>query len=328
MAAHLPFRRLTTVIAPVVVSAFVATSVAGTPQKDAQPDRPRARANLAELWAEPPAGRDLFFGVGGRRLQPDARQLFTVIEIKANGFSNGYIVKDEAKREWSAKLPPEGPTEVVASRILWGIGYHQPPVYLLDKWRASGATEPNPQQPARFREKAPRFHGLKDKSDWSYYDNPFLNSQPLKGLLVLQAMLGNSDLKDQQNVVYELDTPVEGAKRWFVARDLGQTFGRTGRFDPPRGDIEAFEQTPFIRSVDGDRVTLEYHGRHEALFEHITVTDVRWICQRLSRLTNRQWQDAFRAGGYEPQIANRFIHRFKAKIAEGLALRASRGGPS
>jgi len=29
---------------------------------------------------------------------------------------------------------------------------------------------------------------------------------------------------------------------------------------------------------------------------------------------------AFRAGGYAPEMANRFIRRFKQKIEEGLAL--------
>jgi hypothetical protein len=37
-------------------------------------------------------------------------------------------------------------------------------------------------------------------------------------------------------------------------------------------------------------------------------------------LTDQQWQDAFRAGGYAPELANRFIRRFKQKIDEGLAL--------
>jgi hypothetical protein len=310
-------RRIVIFLSSVFVAAALVHGSAATDQNAA----PQPRAALAELWSAPPAGRDLFFGVGGRRLQPDPHQLFTVTEIKANGFSQGYIVVDESRREWSAKFPPEGPAEVVASRILWGTGYHQPPVYLLSGWRAADAPEPNPQRPARFREKKPAFHGIDEKGDWAYDDNPFLGSRPLMGLLVLQAMLGNSDLKAQQNVVYEYPTPVEGARRWFVARDLGQTFGRTGRFDPPRGDIEVFEQTPFIRGVAGTLVTLEYHGRHKELFEHITVADVHWICQRLAGLTDRQWHDAFRAGGYERPLADRFIRRLKAKIAEGLAIR-------
>src|SRR6187455_2917910 len=55
-------------------------------------------APLAELWSPPPAGRDLFFGVGGRNLQPDIRSVFTVMEIKARGFSDGYTVVDERHR--------------------------------------------------------------------------------------------------------------------------------------------------------------------------------------------------------------------------------------
>jgi len=279
----------------------------------------------AELWSPPAADRNLFYGVGGPDLQPPIRSVFTVTEIKASGFSDGYVVVDDSHRHWSVKLPPEGSTEVVASRILWGIGYHQPPIYLLDRWKASGATEPNPQRPARFRERKPPFHGLHDTGPWSYYDNPFAGTQPMNGLLVLQAMLGNSDLKDSNNAIYELDRPLEGAARWYIARDLGQTFGRTGRLDPPRGDIDAFERTPFIRGVTGRYVQLEYEGRHKELFEHITVDDVRWICGRLAALTDGQWRDAFRAGGYQAPIASRFIHRLKAKIAEGLALQSSKG---
>ena len=57
-------------------------------------------------------------------------------------------------------------------------------------------------------------------------------------LLVLQAMLGNSDIKDDNNAFYELAEPFEGAKSWYVARDLGQTFGRTGVIDAPRGETD------------------------------------------------------------------------------------------
>ena len=48
---------------------------------------------------------------------------------------------------------------------------------------------------------------------------------------------------------------------------------------------------------------------------------MRWICGRLQRLSDAQWRDAFRAGGYPPDDAERFIRRLKQKIAEGLALK-------
>ena len=278
---------------------------------------------LAQLWIAPERGRDLFHGVGGKRLAPDPAARYTVIEIKRGGFSRGYTVTGPGKREWSAKFPPEAGTEVVASRIHWGLGYHQPPIYLLREWAAEKATSPNPQLPARFREKDPDLQGLEAGDPWSYYQNPFVGTRQMNGLLVLQAMLGNSDLKDEQNVVYTLERELEGATRWYVARDLGHTFGRTGMIDAPRGDIEVFEETPFISGVENGRVRLEYRGRHKTLFDDNRPADVRWLCERLDALSDQQWQDAFRAGGIERQAADRFIRRMKQKIAEGLALKDS-----
>jgi len=48
--------------------------------------------------------------------------------------------------------------------------------------------------------------------------------------------------------------------------------------------------------------------------------DVRSACERLGKLTDAQWRDAFRAGGFEPSVAERFIARLKVKIEEGLKL--------
>ena len=281
---------------------------------------PPTREQMAELWVEPERNRDLYWGVGTQRLAPDPAAVYKVLEVKRGGFSMGLTVEGPGKRKWSAKMPPEAPTEVVASRILWGVGYHQPPIYYVGKWNADEAPYPNPQLPARFRESKPDLYGLDDKDIWSYYRNPFVGTRELNGLLVLQVMLGNSDLKDAQNALYELTQKFEGASRWYVARDLGQSLGRTGVIDAPRGDPKVFEETPFIKGMAGEYVRFEYRGRHGALVDHMTAADVRWICERLQRLTDRQWNDAFRAGGYAPQVADRFIRRFKQKVQEGLAL--------
>lgn len=284
-------------------------------------DAPPTAEQLAQLWVAPEPNRDLYYGVGGKRLAPDPSVKYTVIEIKRGGYSRGYTVLGPPDREWSVKFPPEAGTEIVASRLFWGIGYHQPPIYLLQEWTAEKATSPNPQLPARFREKDPALNGLDAGDSWSYYENPFVGTRQMNGMLVLHAMLGNSDLKDAQNVIYTLEKPHEGATRWYVARDLGQTFGRTGLIDPPRGDIDVFEETPFIRGVENGKVRLEYNGRHEVLFENITPADVRWICERLNALTDDQLQDAFRAGGYPKVTADRFIRRLEQKIAEGLQVK-------
>jgi hypothetical protein len=280
-------------------------------------------ADLAELWVEPETERDLYHGPGGRAMAPDPAVRYQVVSVKIGGFSEGYDVRDPSGREWSAKFPPEASPEVVASRLHWGLGFHQPPIYLLREWHADGASAPNPQLPARFREEEPDFHGLEEQDSWAYGDNPFQGTRALTGLLVLQVMLANSDLKPSNNSIYTLDEPLEGAGRWYVARDIGHTFGRTGVFESPRGDVEAYESTGFIREVEGTRVLLDYAGRHSELFTEVTVDDVRWICERLARLTEQQWQDAFRAGGYEPGMAARFIRKLKSKVSDGLALPAA-----
>jgi hypothetical protein len=311
-----------------ILTAFVAIGIAATGCRARvvqPPESAPTAARVAELWVQPTSARDLFYGPGGRQLAPDPSGRFEVIAIKLGGFSEGFTVRDHQDREWSAKLPPEAYTEVVASRIHWAVGYHQPPIYFVREWQATGATAPNPQLPARFRQKNPDFHGIDEKGAWSYYENPFVGTRQMNGLLVLQAMLGNSDLKDSNNSVYELKEAAEGARQWYVARDIGHTFGRTGRLNAARGDIEVFERTPFIHRIDGERVELEYVGRHRELFANLTTADVRWLCQQLARLTDAQWQDAFRAGGYESEMAGRFIRRLKAKVAEGLALPEPRG---
>jgi hypothetical protein len=287
----------------------------------ATPAKPPTAAEIAQLWQQPEPNRDLFWGVGGRRLAPDPKAPYTVTEVKRGGFSRGYTVTDPQDREWSVKFPPEASTEVVASRLLWGLGYHQPPIYYLAEWEARKASSPNPQLPARFRERAPDLHGLDAEGTWSYYENAFVGTRQLNGLLTVHAMLGNSDLKDDQNAIYVLDQPLEGARRWFVARDLGQTFGRTGALDPPRGDADVFEKTGFILGVEKGFVRFDYSGRHRALFEKITPADVRWVCQRMSALTDAQLHDAFRAGGYPRATAERFISRLRQKIAEGAQLK-------
>ena len=58
----------------------------------------------------------------------------------------------------------------------------------------------------------------------------------------------------------------------------------------------------------------------KAFFDDVTPADVRWICGRLSRISDQQWSDAFRAGGYAEPTAQRYIRRLKQKIAEGLEL--------
>jgi hypothetical protein len=106
-----------------------------------------------------------------------------------------------------------------------------------------------------------------------------------------------------------------------VVKDIGTALGETGRMSPKRGSPDLFEQIPFIKGVENGFVDFNYHGFHKELVDkRLTPDDVRWASALLSELTDAQWRDAFRAGGFEPAAAERFISRLKAKIAEGERL--------
>jgi hypothetical protein len=271
--------------------------------------------NLDALWIEPRdlASRDLFYGPGGPSLVPRADAQYELEKRDTAGFSITYDVRDQTGQEWSVKIGPEAQTEVASARIVWSMGYHQPPTYYVKKW-----TYKNSDTAAvhgRFR---PKLAWLKSTGIWDWKKNPFVGTEPLRGLKVLMMILNNTDLKPLQNAVYAVDG--RGPGQWFVVKDLGATLGETGVVNPRRGWIDGFEKHGFIDKVDGDRVRFEYHGLRGDIFEDVTVQDVRWMCERLGRLTDKQWKDALRAGGYEDPVAARYIARIQEKIRIGKGL--------
>ncbi len=312
------------VIAVIAVVSFVAC---GRLTRDVRlvPD---PSATLDQLWQEPLdiTSRDLYEGPGGSALRPK-KTTFTFVARDTGGWSPGFDVRSDDALDWSVKLGPEAQSEVVSSRILWAIGFHQPPTYYLEQWTLTGA-ESGPQPAGRFR---PSLEGREVTGDWSWYENPFVGSRPFAGLVVANLILNSWDWKTSNNKVYQLSTPVNGVRRWFVVRDLGASLGRTtyppllkwfrlrGFGQGTRNDLEGFEAQGFITAVDEDsRPRFDYQGIYRDVIGKVTLADVRWTCMLMSRLTDAQWRDAFRAGGYNPDQTARYIAKIKAKIAQGL----------
>lgn len=279
-------------------------------------------AHVASLWKHPTdvPSRDLFNGPWGAKKAPDPNATYTLVERKHHGVNPGMTVRDPSGRKWSVKQSPtdgqpaEGPIEVVMSRVLSAAGYHQPPVYYLPAFTLTDDWDTHVEPGGRFR-----LHdkSLKDKGEWSWQQNPFVGMRPYQGLLVIMAMFNSSDLKNSNNTLYEYRTET-ATERWYVVRDLGSALGDTGRLAPNRGDPEIFERCGFTLGVRDGYVLFDYHGWHQELLrDRITPDDVGFASYTLSQLSDRQWQDAFRAGGFDDQSADRFIRKLKAKIAEG-----------
>ena len=290
-----------------------------------------AAGRLPELWRHPGdvASLDLFHGPGSAEEMPQRGASFRFVQKDTKGFSPGWDVKDAQGRQWSVKLGPEAHSEVVASRILWALGYRQPPMYHVGAWTLEGGPEPGPQPAGRFR---PDLPSARRSGTWSWEKNPFGETRELRGLLVLMRIINNWDLLDRNNALYELDAPADGAKRWYVVIDLGAAFGKalghTKLHSGTRSDIEDFEAQGFVEGVSGDgTVNFDDVGKwHRGLFSRLTPEDVRWTCERLSALSDKQWQDAFRAGGYDEATTARFVAAMRSRIKAGLALAQAPAG--
>jgi hypothetical protein len=264
------------------------------------------------------ASRNLLYGPGGRANVPRTDTAYRFLERDESGVSTNFEVEDAKGRRWDAKFGREAKTEVAASRLLWAIGFHQPPVYHVREWRIASGPEAGVQPEARFRLER---RDWKREGEWDWEDNPFVGTRELRGLVVMMAMINNWDLKTSNNKVYEKN----GASpaRLYVVKDLGDSFGRSVRiFTGTLNNVEEFQREGFIRRVDGDRVELHYHPLllNNGVDDELTVADVLWTCRRLDRLSDRQWRDAFRAAGYSDEVGDAFVARLKSKVREGLAL--------
>jgi hypothetical protein len=276
---------------------------------------------MAELWVEPGSRpRNLYDGPPGiddARPESDAR--YEVISKDTRGFSITYKVRDSRQREWNVKLGPEAQTEVTSSRIVWAAGYHAVPSYFVERWIAVEHAKGAMLGGARFR---PHDLGLKSLGTWSWQQNPFVGTRQYNALLALMMILNSTDLKNDNNALYEVQGGRrEEARHWYVVKDLGASLGETGRMDPRRGDIDSFERGPFVRRVDDGRVLFDFRGRHQELLkDRIGVDDVRWICERLQRIGDRQLRHAFRAGHFSEETTTRYVARLRQKIDQGLSL--------
>jgi hypothetical protein len=321
--------RLAAAAIAAALAAGGAASCAGVkrPQPAAGPAPPRTH-----LWAEPSdlMSRDLYYGPWGREHAPDPAAVYTLVERKRSGVNLGMTVKDPEGREWSVKQPfpggmdSEAPVEVVVSRLLSAVGYFQPPVYFLRSFTLEDDWGRRVEVGGRFRLK---HESLKELSAWKWDDNPFVGTRPYEGLIVLLMMFNSTDLKASNNSIYEHRTG-DTVEHWYVARDLGAALGDVNRIAPRKNHIESFEKIPFVLGVNGGYAEFAYSSWYANLVDaRITPDDVAWACDLLGRLGDRQWHDAFRAGGFEPAVAARFVARLREKIDEGRSLsrRAARG---
>jgi hypothetical protein len=154
----------------------------------------------ASLW-EPVdiSARDTYNGPGGTAMAPDISRI-KYIKKQTGGHQKKYRVEDAVGRSWVAKLGSEARPETAAVRLLWALGYHTEINYLVPR-----VTIPQKGTFTNVRFEA-RPDNVERVGNWKWKSNPFLGTNELQGLKIMQVLMTNWDVVDIQNQILDVDS--------------------------------------------------------------------------------------------------------------------------
>ena len=320
------FRRLAALALAVMVALSCHVSAV---QKDSKKEKEPAPQGTPVLWRDPGdvSALDLFAGPGGEEMKPDVSSVTFVKDESAGGYSPKFRVTDGAGKTWVAKFGKEAQPETAAVRLAWAVGYVTEVSYLVPCVQIKGAPEPR-KKVDRCDDKGfanVRFEARPDEwkrlDNWSWGENPFKGTKEFQGLVVLMGLINNWDLKDTNNkIVYVPGDGGEGELRYIIS-DLGATFGKTGNFiTHDRNAPENFAKSKFVEKVENGHVKFSYDGKNSGLFHGISVENARWIGEQLSRLSDKQIEDAFRAANYSGADLQTLVAEVRSRVQELTSL--------
>jgi hypothetical protein len=290
-------------------------------------EKENAESAIARLWQDPGdiSRKDLYWGIGSEGGLP--KPPFTFVEEDLDGFNPKIDVKDAAGTIWSVKFQSqEGEvySETAAVRIFWALGYMVGEMYFVPTGKIEGAKGLERAKSALSADGT--FHGArfkryphgstKTKIVWSWDKNPFVGTRELSGLKVLTALLANWNNGKDNNAVLELPTPEGKIEHWYIASDLGATFGKMGSWSGKRTkwNKQDYRQQPVVESVTQDTLTLYFQGNQD--ISSIPLEHARWFAGLLSQLSDAQLKRAFEAAGGSPPEITGFAAALKEKIQE------------
>jgi len=276
-----------------------------------------AAAQKPVMWEPVDTKRlDLYLGPGGTEMKPDLSGI-TFIKEEKGGHNKKYRIKDGSGRVWVAKIGREAQPETAAIRLLWAIGYKTEINYLVPTITIPGkGTFQNVRLEARP-------DNVERTDEWKWKENPFVGTNELQGLKILMVFLNNWDVLDLQNKVLEVKNG-KGLEKQYVVSDLGSTFGRLGNNNLPiiyrlgrsTNKPKHYIKSKFVKEVEDGYVKLAYKGKNRGLFKNFTVEQARWLANLMTKLSDKQIQDAFLAANYSQNDLDTLTRAVKNKIGE------------
>ena len=294
-----------------IATGFAQGKKSKSKKKEVLPDGP------AIMWEPVNERRDLFWGPGGREMEPDLSKV-TFVKKESGGHNTKYRIKDGSGRTWIAKLGREARPETAAVRLLWGLGYKNEINYLVPRLTIPGKGTYNNVRLELRPDNVDRI------GEWKWRNNPFVETPEFKGLKIMQVFMTNWDLLDMQNEILKVDTP-NGVEYHYIISDLGRTFGKYGNNNLPifyrlgrrTGDPKSWSKASFIKGVEKNgRIKWGVKGKNRGIYKGITVADAAWLLARLKTLDDQQLNDVFRAGNYSPSETDMYVKAVKRRINE------------
>ena len=306
-----------------------------------------AKVHNAILWQDPGdiSTKNLFYGQGGEDAQP--KPPFTFLDQDKHDSNPKFDVRDANGHSWRVKLGAEARPEIVASRLLWAVGYFADDDYVLPRATVPGLhlhhtahSVENGDEVinARFARKP---GGQKRIASWKWKENPFFGTREFNGLRVMIAVLNNYDLKTENNAVY---SDKKTGRQLFLVSDTGASFGTNSvrmKNENGKGNVEKYAESKFITHETNAEVSfgtpappadllMESGGLLAPLYfkdrgydwigDDIPRADARWIGSLLDQLSHHQLIDAFRAAQFTPEETKEYVSILEDRIAQLKAL--------
>jgi hypothetical protein len=281
------------------------------------------------LWKAPPrmTVADWQWGPGGAAGSPQPP--FRFLKENLNGTNPKINVRDVAGKEWVVKFGSEVHADTFAARLSYALGYAAAPTHFV----AGGVIEdvsglkrakPFVDKDGAFR--AARFKlRVSHKANWSWVENPFLESRELGGLKILTMLLSNWVTKDARDGegsntgIFKRSQP-DGTPNWFAVTDWGASLGKSGGFfERDRWNWRGYrDQTPqFVTLLPGGTLRWGFRGKHGTdITAGVGIEDIRWLLPYLGIITDEELVAGLTASGASLPVAEHFAKSIRDRIRQ------------